>query len=189
MTDDLVILVDEDDNPIGTAPKSVVHGADTPLHRAFSCFIYNRRGDVLLQQRANAKATWPGVWSNSCCGHPRPGEELEAATRRRLREELGIDAGELVLALPRYRYRAEHLGVVENEICPVLIGPCTSQPRPTLGEVVGVMWFPWRRFVEGVRRSLDPFFTELSPWCREETLLLAEGDELERFLSAHTSSR
>lgn len=183
MTDDLVILVDEHDRPIGTAPRDAVHGRDTPLHRAFSCFLFNRRGDVLLQQRAPTKTTWPSIWSNTCCGHPRPGEALEAAVRRRLREELGLEAGELVMALPGYRYRAEHRGVVENEICPVLIGRAEGEPRPDPAEAAAVMWFPWPRFVDGVRRSTDPFFSELSPWCREEALLLEEGEELERLLA------
>jgi isopentenyl-diphosphate delta-isomerase type 1 len=189
MNDDLVILVDEHDTPIGTAPRATVHGRDTPLHRAFSCFLFNRRGDVLLQQRAPTKPTWPSIWSNTCCGHPRPGEALEAAARRRLRDELGLEAGELVVALPHYRYRAEHLGVVEHEICPVLIGLARGEPRPAPAEAAAVMWFPWSRFVDGVRRSIDPFFSGLSPWCREESLLLEEGDELERLLAAAGGAR
>jgi isopentenyl-diphosphate delta-isomerase type 1 len=183
MTDDLVILVDERDTPIGTAPRREVHGRDTPLHRAFSCFLFNDRGDVLLQQRAPTKTAWPSIWSNTCCGHPLPGEPLEAAVRRRLREELGLEAGELTLALADYRYRAEHRGVVENEICPVWIGRAVGEPRPDPSEAAAIMWLPWSRFVNGVRLSLDPFFFEMSPWCREEALLLAEGDELERMLA------
>jgi isopentenyl-diphosphate Delta-isomerase len=183
MTQELVVLVEEQNNPIGTAPKAEVHHRDTPLHRAFSCFIFNARGELLLQQRAATKVTWPQVWSNSCCGHPLPGEALEAAVRRRLADELGIVEVELALALPDYRYRAEHLGVVENEICPVWVGASEQPPRPAPEEVMDLRWTPWETFVEGIARSREPFYEELSPWCREETLLLAKSEALARFFT------
>ncbi|HEY0807811.1 MAG TPA: isopentenyl-diphosphate Delta-isomerase, partial [Pseudonocardiaceae bacterium] len=74
-----VILLDQDGNSIGTADKATVHHTETPLHLAFSCYLFDRRGRVLLSQRALAKKTWPGVWTNSACGHPAPGEELADA--------------------------------------------------------------------------------------------------------------
>ena len=86
-----VILVDAEDREIGTAPKLAAHQAGGRLHRAFSVFVLNSRDEVLLQRRAAGKYHGAGLWSNSCCGHPRPGESTPAAARRRLREEMGID--------------------------------------------------------------------------------------------------
>jgi len=179
MTEELVVLVDDHDNQIGTAPKSEVHHGDTPLHRAFSCFLINAEGELLLQQRASTKVTWPRIWSNSCCGHPLPGEPREEAVRRRLRDELGLEPRSLALALPDYRYRAEHLGVVENEICPVWIGPVDNVPTLNEAEVMAVRWVSWRRFIRGVRDGSEPFYRDLSPWCREEALLLDDKGVLD----------
>jgi isopentenyl-diphosphate delta-isomerase len=184
MTVEMVVLVDDANRPIGTAPKASVHHAATPLHRAFSCFLLNDRGEVLLQQRARTKVTWPGVWSNSCCGHPGPDEALEAAVRRRLDAELGLGEATLHLALPSYRYRAEHLGVVEHEICPVFVGQTRQTPRLEPTEVLAVQWMPWPAFVAGVAAGDDPFFAGLSPWCKEETLLLVGTDALRALLDA-----
>lgn len=182
---ELVVLVDDDDNPIGTADKATVHGGATPLHRGFSCFLWDRSGAVLLQQRSATKPTWPSVWSNSVCGHPGPGEEGEAAVRRRLDRELGLGEASLALALPTYRYRAEHLGVVENEICPVWVGLATEAPRPAADEVADLLWTPWQQLVAGIRGAHEPFYRGLSPWCREEALLLAESEVLDAFLRLH----
>ena len=185
MIEEHVILVDEDNEQIGTAPKAEVHHANTPLHRAFSCFVFNSRGELWLQQRALHKVTWPGIWSNSCCGHPLPGEVYEDAVHRRLADELGMADVELELALPDYRYRAEMLGVVENEFCPVWVGFSDATPTPGPQEVAAVQRRPWAEFLAAVRANDDPFYRSLSPWCREETRLLAEGDVLPRFLRGH----
>jgi isopentenyl-diphosphate Delta-isomerase len=185
MTEECVILVDEENRPIGTAPKAGVHHANTPLHRAFSCFVFNSRRELLLQQRAHHKVTWPGVWSNSCCGHPLPDEIDEDAVRRRLSDELGVTDVVLQLALPDYRYRAQMLGVVENEFCPVWIGFSDVAPKPNPDEVADVQSRPWTAFLSGVTANTDPFYQALSPWCRAETRLLTEGDVLPRFLREH----
>ena len=90
-----LILVDSDDNETGFLSKAECHDGQGQRHRAFSLFLFNEDGELLLQQRAASKRLWPGYWSNTCCSHPRRGETLEVATRRRLRDELNIEWGQL----------------------------------------------------------------------------------------------
>src|SRR5215203_2421506 len=148
--DELIVFVDESGTPIGTGPKAESHHSDTRLHLAFSVFLFNIKDELLLQQRALTKKTWPGVWSNSCCGHLLPGERTEDAAARRLSHELGLSDIELTIALPDFRYRAELDGVVENEICPVLIGFTDESPDPNPEEVNAVKWMPWTDVLNSV---------------------------------------
>jgi isopentenyl-diphosphate delta-isomerase type 1 len=170
--DDKIVLVDEHNNAIGTASKLESHNGDTKLHRAFSVFIFNRRGELLLQQRALSKKTWPGVWSNSCCGHVMLHEETARAAARRLSYELGLRNIQLTTALPEFRYRAEKDGIVENEICPVLIGVTDAEPVPNPSEVASVRWIDWHEFLD----SLDHPGTDISPWAKQEVQLLTQSD-------------
>lgn len=179
---ELVVLVDEQDRPIGTAPKDGIHGQDTPLHRGFSLFILNDRGEVLLQQRSGLKPTWPLEWSNSCCGHPLPGEAVESAARRRAHYELGLTLDEVHNVLPDFRYRAEKDGIVENETCPVLVSITDQQPVPNPCEVEQVEWVEWSAFVASLETR-----TDISPWCREEVALLQESPDFRRLLHAAQS--
>ncbi len=167
--DDMVVLVDEQDRPIGTAPKIPIHTDTTPLHRAFSVFLFNGKGELLLQRRAEDKKTWGGVWSNSCCGHVMLHEPVERAAKRRLKYELGLDGVRLETILPDYRYRAERDGVVENEFCPVLVGFIERDPRINPDEVAEYKWVDWQEFLN---QANDPE-TELSPWAVEEAGLLS----------------
>lgn len=169
--DEMVVLVDEENNPLGTARKSETHHADTQLHRAFSVFLFNENGELLMQRRAFSKLTWPGVWSNSCCGHTMLNERTEQAAVRRLAFELGLRNVELKMALPDFRYRAEKDGIVENEICPVLVGFTDQEPSINPAEVAETKWVPWNDFLASIRR-VD---CELSPWAIEEGLLLSES--------------
>jgi len=119
---EMVVLVDEKNRRTGTASKLAVHHSETPLHRGFSCYVFNRDAQVLVTRRSPHKRTFPGVWTNSVCGHPGPGERATAAVRRRLQYELGLKARKIWCVLPEFRYRAEMDGVVEHELCPVYTG-------------------------------------------------------------------
>lgn len=167
-TAELVVLLDEEGRAVGTADKVGVHHADTPLHLAFSCYLFDGDGNVLVTQRALHKRTFPGVWTNSCCGHPAPGEALDDAVRRRVEQELGTTVTDLRLVLPRFRYRAEQDGVVENEMCPVFVGAAEGDVRPDADEVGAARWERWEEFRRGV---LDGS-REVSVWCREQVAQL-----------------
>lgn len=162
---DEVVLLDEIGTPIGTADRLSVHGPDTPLHLAFSTHLFDASGRVLLTRRALTKRTWPGVWTNSCCGHPRPGEDLRAAIERRIGEELGLQVSDLEPWLPEFRYRAvDASGLVENEICPVWRGRVDGEPTPDPAEVAEWAWVEWSDFVAAVEAA--PF--ALSPWAVQQ---------------------
>ncbi|HPC84268.1 MAG TPA: isopentenyl-diphosphate Delta-isomerase [Thermoanaerobaculaceae bacterium] len=161
--DEPLILVDEHDREIGFASKQRCHEGEGLLHRAFSVFLFDPAGRLLLQQRANSKPLWPGYWANSCCSHPRRGETVEEAAHRRLGEELGVAAKLEVLFSFTYHARYRDLGS-ERELCWVLAGPLSGELRPNPNEVAA-----WR-FV-----SVDELDAELatrpdlySPWLHLE---------------------
>ncbi|MFF2495327.1 isopentenyl-diphosphate Delta-isomerase [Agromyces sp. NPDC058064] len=156
-----VVLVDDAGTPIGTFDKALVHGADTPLHLAFSCYGFDASGRMLLTRRALSKATWPGVWTNACCGHPLPGEDPVDAVARRVRTELGVEARDIRLVLPDFRYRAVDAGgMVEHELCPVFFAELPVELHPDPAEVVSWDWVEPDAFFEAAERT--PFL--LSPW-------------------------
>jgi isopentenyl-diphosphate delta-isomerase len=103
MSAEEVVLLDEAHRPIGTAPKAGVHTTDTPLHLAVSCYVLDDDGRLLLTRRALAKKTWPGVWTNSFCGHPGPGEGFVEAIARRAGQELGFEVTGMTEVLPDFR--------------------------------------------------------------------------------------
>jgi isopentenyl-diphosphate delta-isomerase len=135
-----VVLVDEEDRELGVEEKLASHRNGGRLHRAFSVFIFDRRGEMLLQRRSDAKYHFRGKWTNACCGHPRPGEAVEAAAQRRLKEELGFETA--LVRLFSFRYRAEDpdSGLVEHELDHVLVGTFDGTPRPDPNEVSEVRW-------------------------------------------------
>lgn len=169
-TRELVVLLDEEGRAVGAADKAGVHHAETPLHLAFSVHLFDEDGRVLVTRRALTKQTFPGVWTNSCCGHPAPGEDLADAVRRRVRQELGTEVVDLRLVLPAFRYRAEQEGVVENEMCPVFVGVTREPIDLDASEVDSVSWEPWAEFRSGVLDGTR----EVSAWCREQVAQLPE---------------
>lgn len=140
-TPDEVVLVDDEGRQIGTAPRTEVHGTDTPLHLAFSCHVLAPDGRVLVTRRALSKTTWPGVWTNAFCGHPRPGEPMIDAVHRRAEHELGLRLTDVRLELPDFRYRAvDASGIVEHELCPVFTAQTASEPRLNPLEAADARW-------------------------------------------------
>jgi isopentenyl-diphosphate delta-isomerase len=168
-TVEMIVLVDESGTAIGAMPKALVHHGETPLHRAFSAYLFDADGRLLVTRRAPDKATFPGMWTNTVCGHPGPDEDDADAIARRARFELGLGVADLRPALPSYRYRAEFRGVVENEICPVYLGRFTGTPQPDpteVGEWALLDWAEFRSRQETEQRDA------WSPWCREQARLI-----------------
>ena len=156
-----VVLVDEHGSAIGFADKSEVHTHHTPLHLAFSCYLVNDEGQILVSRRALEKRTWPGVWTNSFCGHPGRGEAAASAVIRRAAEELGTTISAPQSVLPEFRYRAvDASGIVENELCPVFIAKATDTIRPNPAEVAEWSWVDRAALLTAVQSA--PF--AFSPW-------------------------
>ncbi len=168
---DSVVLLSDQGRPIGTAPRLSVHTRETPLHLAFSSYLFDADGRLLITRRALHKRTWPGVWTNSCCGHPLPEEDAQEAVRRRVREELGLRITGLTLVLPDFRYRAvDATGVVENELCPVWVGRVDADELDVdPDEVAEVGWVPWPDLVRSTTATPQAF----SPWAALQVPRLA----------------
>src|SRR5262245_549625 len=132
--DEPLVLVNDADEEIGFATKRRCHDGEGLLHRAFSVFLFSPDGEVLLQQRSSQKRLWPGAWSNACCSHPRRGETLEGALRRRLHEELSLETPVRFLFKFRYHARYDTSGA-EYELCHVYAGLCTGRPAVNANEI------------------------------------------------------
>ena len=140
MKEEEVILVDETDRPVGVMEKMAAH-RQALLHRAFSVFIFNSRGEMLLQQRAEEKYHSAGLWTNACCSHPRPGEDTQDAAVRRLREELGFSTPLEKLFSFTYRSEFEN-GLTEFEFDHVFIGVYDQDIFPNPDEVSDHRYMP-----------------------------------------------
>ena len=156
-----VILVDSDDRPRGEGDKLGVHHTGE-LHRAFSILIFNAANQLLLQRRAEGKYHFAGRWSNSCCGHPRPGEATHLAARRRLGEELGFQAPLVERTQLVYRAEDHATGLVEHEYLHVYCGRFVGDPRPSAEEVGAWRWMS----ISAIRRALDARPELFTPWFR-----------------------
>lgn len=162
---DKVVLLDESGAVSGSASKERIHGTETPLHLAFSCHVSNSAGELLVTRRALSKRSWPGVWTNSFCGHPQPNELITDAVVRHAASELGLTldpvAHRLVLALPDFRYRAvDASGIVENEVCPVYQAVTDEPLRVNPAEVMETAWVSPRALAQSIANTPWAF----SPW-------------------------
>lgn len=163
--EELIILLDDNLNELGTAPKLASHHAHTPLHRAFSCYIFDDKGRFLVTQRALSKKVWPGVWTNSVCGHPGPGESNQAAIARRAQDELGMTVCDIAVLLPDYRYTTPPFeGIIENEICPVYAARLASTSDVNPEEVEAYTWMTWDEYVTDITTNPDKY----SYWAKDQ---------------------
>lgn len=167
-----IILVDESDREIGFAEKHDAHRNGGRLHRAFSIVLFDPAGRILLQRRAATKYHFGGLWTNACCGHPRRGEDLLAAARRRLREELGVDTPLRNVFSFRYTAEDDGSGFTEQELDHVLIGEFEGEPRVDPNEVEAVRWVDGPALARDV--ALHP--ERYTPWF---ALVLRRLPELE----------
>jgi isopentenyl-diphosphate delta-isomerase len=163
-----IVFVDETGTPTGeTGPKLASHNANTRLHLAFSCYIFRTSDNhFLLTQRALSKKVWPGVWSNSACGHPMPGEALETAIRRRAKYELGLaQLSNLRCVIPKYTYKTPpYKGIVEHEFCPIFIAYTNAEPRPNPAEVEAYQWVTWPQYAQ----MLSDHAGNMSYWAKDQ---------------------
>ncbi len=162
---ELIVLLDDELNEIGVAPKLASHHGQTPLHKAFSCYIFDEKGQFLVTQRALSKKVWPGVWTNSVCGHPAPSESFEDAIRRRSKDELGMTVTDIKVMLPDYRYATPpYEGVVENEFCPVFIARIADTSEVNNDEVEDFSWMSWEDYVSQITIRPEDF----SYWAKDQ---------------------
>ncbi len=156
-----VILVDENDNETGTEEKIRAHKNGGRLHRAFSVFIFNKEGKMLLQKRAQGKYHCGGLWTNTCCSHPRPGESTEDAVHRKLKQEMGFDTEIKEIITFIYRAPFEN-GLTEHELDHVFIGIFDGRPKPNPAEAEYVKWVSIEELEKDIRENPDNY----TPWFR-----------------------
>jgi isopentenyl-diphosphate delta-isomerase len=172
-----IYFVDENDNATGEiSEKIAAHNADTRLHAAFSCYIFNEDGEFLITKRAVVKKVWPNVWTNSICGHPQPGEPRIVAIKRRLQYELGMTVKGIRLIVPDYIYKTPpYNGIIEHEFCPVYVAIATSEPILNPKEVDDYKWVTWKWFLEQTEKDSNDYTNPESKgapvwswWCKDQ---------------------
>ena len=160
---EMLILVDPDDRQTGVLSKGACHDGNGVLHRAFSVFLFDDRGRLLLQQRAAGKRLWPKYWTNTCCSHPREGESMTLATERRLREEL--DTRSELEFVYKFEYQAQFQDRgSEHELCSVYLGRLLEPPSPNDTEIAAV------RFVSAgdLHAEIASEPERFTPWLKLE---------------------
>ncbi len=158
-----LILVDDQDQEIGYRSKTACHEGAGLLHRAFSVFLFNADGHLLLQQRSDAKPLWPLHWSNSCCSHPRRGESVEAAARRRVQEELGATCDPVYLYKFIYQASFGNAGS-EHEYCWVLAGRLAGEVEIDPDEIADWRYVQPDTLTAEIAANADAF----TPWLKLE---------------------
>lgn len=148
-----VILVDECDRPVGVAEKMQAH-RDGLLHRAFSIFVLNSKGELLLQKRSRSKYHSGGLWTNTCCSHPRPGETTEAAARRRLQEEMGFNCDLREIFSFTYQANLDN-GLSEHEFDRVFVGEFNGEPILNPGEAEDWRWIEINNLRDDIQAHPD----------------------------------
>jgi isopentenyl-diphosphate delta-isomerase len=170
-----LILVDGDDKEIGFLSKAECHDGAGVLHRAFSLFLFNDKGELLLQKRSESKRLWPGFWSNSCCSHPRRGESMHVATQRRLLDELNIQSS--LEYVYRFSYEAGFgdLGS-ENELCHVYLGKVADSVQANDHEIEAIRYVSASTLAAELEKQAEQF----TPWVKREwqMLLTEHGEKL-----------
>lgn len=172
---ELIVLCDENGQATGVAEKLASHHQNTPLHRAFSCYVFNGKGELLITQRAFSKKVWPTVWTNSFCGHPAPGESDADAIKRRMAYELGMESQEPQLIVSNYRYTTPaYNGVIENEYCPIYAVRTLVTPHPNPDEVNDYQWVSWHEYAHLLKAKADEF----SWWSKDQYQHLQDNSRL-----------
>ncbi len=156
-----LILVDRKDKEIGSCTKRACHVGNGKLHRSFSIFVFNSKGQLLLQKRAKHKMLWPGYWSNSCCSHPRVGEPLDVAVHRKLKQEMGFDCQLKEVFSFVYKVRFGNKGC-EYEFDHVFVGRWDGQPKPNAREVAEWKW----EDIDKIREDIKNTPNRYTPWFR-----------------------
>lgn len=160
---EMLVLVDSKDEPVGELDKQRCHDGDGRLHRAFSVFVFNSAGELLIQKRGSTKRLWPGHWSNSCCSHPRVGEDVLDAAHRRLRQELGMSASLRYAFKFEYAARFQDVGS-EHELCHVFVGRSDEEPDPDEIEISKLGWIGPNDLHDALEANPERF----TPWLRQE---------------------
>jgi isopentenyl-diphosphate delta-isomerase len=155
-----VVLVDDAGNEVGTMDKEAAHQAPGHLHLAFSVFLRSPSGQLLIQRRALEKYHFPGAWANACCSHPRPGEALADAARRRVAEELGLDSEPSEIGTFTYRATDPASGLVEHELDHIFTATVSADPEPDPSEVMEWRWIG----PDELRARVNAADPTLAPW-------------------------
>jgi isopentenyl-diphosphate delta-isomerase len=188
---DLIYFVNNNDIPTGeTADKLTAHTDETRLHAAFSCYIFNAKGEFLVTKRASTKKVWPNVWTNSCCGHPMPNESREDAITRRAEYELGLNLEKIMLVVPDYTYKTPpYNGIIEHEYCPIFTAIAQNEPKPNPSEVADFKWVSWEWFLEQIKQDPDDYSHPLdenapvwSWWCKDQQKYLSGSPAFTAFI-------
>ena len=166
---ELLILVDTDDQETGSLGKVECHDGDGILHRAFSVFLFNDRGELLLQQRSADKRLWPMYWTNTCCSHPRQGESMQVATERRLQQELNTASTLEFIYKFEYQARFGNLGS-ENELCWVHLGRIEQEATANDAEIAALRYVDAKTLQAEIESNPDDF----TPWFKMEWQRLNE---------------